>query len=148
MTSFIPSERNYDGPKKDALEAKASNFEFAVEGSFQPPPDFGDEYDPFDEFSPFKEDENTLNRPGGIHEYDPDSSGQRLYDDIFKDSEGVDQGNGVRNMDLETVGESVVDSQAFTDKFRDIIENIKGNPNKSNFEIFLKVSHNVKQAEL
>ena len=142
MTSFIPSERTYDALNKDTIETKPTTDEFMVEGSFQPAPDF-DEYNPF----PYDENDNSSNRPTGLHEYDPDSSGQALYEDIFNESNAIDPEEIMKGMDLETLGDGKTDTQSFEDRFKEFTEKMKTDSSKTNFEAFLKVAYYISSAK-
>jgi len=92
-----------------------------------------EEYNPFDEFTPFSFEVNFDEKSLGMPEYDPDSSGVGFYDEpgkmgnTFKD-------NGA--MELEDITDKSVD---FETKFKPLIQKMKENPDLANFESFLKV---------
>lgn len=138
MSSFIPSEKTYEVNKPEFSEQKtAIESEYTIEDSFK---NFdvavAEEYNPFDEFTPFEIDDNMFGgKQTEIHEYDPDS----IYGG---DSLGlINQVNEEKGMELEDIGDKGLAKQNFEERFKMSIQKMKETPDKASFEIFLKVNY-------
>ncbi len=130
MGSFIPSEKTYEIGKSDAVENKFIEIDTSLDNEFQPTGLSPEEYNPFDDFDIFAS--GDFDKPIEMHEYDPDSAGSGFYEEPRA---GGYENGGAKVMEIEEIEGRAVD---FDTKFHSLIEKIKENANKANFETFLK----------